>query len=238
MRPGLVDTTFDIRSDAGGKDPDRYSPTLRRYHQLLWGKPLPSGAQFDLEDVYPHGYLRHRSRLGEFRLSSDMINRTFRHMRRARPLIQAVPEAYLSDFGRRGCTVGGTIIFPANRIDEKHTINQARGVNRRIEDRFDLTLECIRCHYLGEPNPLDKTLHRYAAFFELFEDFTGYVSHFLLQDLVADDGSVRLFLGAAPFETPAIPRSVEEYMEYSKRAIDFVEARNRRIRAWLESQPV
>lgn len=30
-----IDITFDFRSDAGGKDPDAYSPTLRRYHQLL-----------------------------------------------------------------------------------------------------------------------------------------------------------------------------------------------------------
>lgn len=236
MRSELVDVTFDIRSDAGGKDPDRYSPTLRRYHQLLWGKPLPDGTPFDLKDVYPRGYLRHRSSLGEFRLSSDMINRTFRHMRRAQPVVQSVPAEYLNDFGRRGCTVGGTILFPANKLDGKHTINQARGVNRKIEDRFDLTLECIRRHYVGDPSPLAEALHRYAEFFELFGDFGGYVSHFLLQDLVADDGSVRVFLGDEPFDTPAIPGSVEAYMEYSQRAVDFVEARNRRIQAWLDSR--
>ena len=37
----MIDTTFDLRTDAAGKDPDTYSPTLRRYHQLLWSKPLP-----------------------------------------------------------------------------------------------------------------------------------------------------------------------------------------------------
>ena len=40
----LIDTTFDVRTDAGGRDPDRYSATLRRYHRLLWSKPLPGGA--------------------------------------------------------------------------------------------------------------------------------------------------------------------------------------------------
>ena len=39
-----VDTTFDFHSDTpAGKDPDKYSPTLRRYHQLLWSKDLPYG---------------------------------------------------------------------------------------------------------------------------------------------------------------------------------------------------
>ena len=36
-----IDSTFDFRSDTPpGKDPDARSPTLRRYHQLLWSKPL------------------------------------------------------------------------------------------------------------------------------------------------------------------------------------------------------
>ena len=44
-----------------------------------------------------------------------------------------------------------------------------------IRDRFDLTLECIRRHYLDEPSPLSATLARYADFFGLFGDFAGYV---------------------------------------------------------------
>lgn len=31
----LIDTSFDFRVDSSGRDPDKYSPTLRRYHQLL-----------------------------------------------------------------------------------------------------------------------------------------------------------------------------------------------------------
>lgn len=35
--PFEIDTTFDFRDDTPeGKDPDQYSPTLRRYHKLLW----------------------------------------------------------------------------------------------------------------------------------------------------------------------------------------------------------
>ena len=38
-----IDTAFDFRTDANGKDPDSHSLTLRRYHRLLWSKPLPNG---------------------------------------------------------------------------------------------------------------------------------------------------------------------------------------------------
>ena len=48
-----IDTSFDFRTDAFGKDPDTFSATLRRYHKLLWSKPLSGGALFDLDDKTP-----------------------------------------------------------------------------------------------------------------------------------------------------------------------------------------
>jgi hypothetical protein len=57
-----IECTFDFRSDSPpGLDPDSSSPTLRRYHQLLWSKPLPNGAPFGLDVTTPHVYLHHRS---------------------------------------------------------------------------------------------------------------------------------------------------------------------------------
>ena len=50
------------------------------------------------------------------------------------------------------------MVFPGNRIDGKYTINVARGLNKKIADRMDLTLECIRRHYLGEDSPLRDVL--------------------------------------------------------------------------------
>ena len=61
----LIDVTFNVESDAGGGDPDRPSPTLRRYHQLLWSKPLPDGAEFTLDTTTPSSYLHHASAVGE-----------------------------------------------------------------------------------------------------------------------------------------------------------------------------
>src|SRR6478752_2452628 len=73
-----IDVDFDFRSDTPGYgrprvDPDASSPTLRRYHQLLWSKPLPSGTPFTLEVTTPGVYLHHLSEHGEFWLSSDAV---------------------------------------------------------------------------------------------------------------------------------------------------------------------
>ena len=74
----MIDIAFDFRSDTPpGKDADTCSPTLRRYHQLLWSKPLPSGELFELDVTAPPYYLHHRSELGEFWLSSDAVVPTF-----------------------------------------------------------------------------------------------------------------------------------------------------------------
>lgn len=125
------------------------------------------------------------------------------------------------------------MVFPGNKIGGKQTINGARGFNAKIADRFDLTLECIRRHYLGQRSPLDQTLARYHDFFALFEDFTGYVEFFLLQDLLTDDRSaVRFVMPFDDFNTPSVPRDGDSYKEYRRVSIEFIEARNRRIASY------
>jgi hypothetical protein len=122
------------------------------------------------------------------------------------------------------------MVFPGNRVDGKQTINQARGFNGSIADRFDLTLECIRRHYSGRESPLSSTLSRYSDFFALFDDFRGYVSFFLLDDLVTDRLGVRFFMPFDDFRPPSVPRDLAVYKEYRHRSIEFIEARNHRIR--------
>ncbi|MEO5588650.1 MAG: hypothetical protein ABIS03_03610 [Gemmatimonadaceae bacterium] len=225
-----IDTTFDFRSDSRGKDPDICSPTLRRYHQLLWSKPLPDGTVFTLEDLRSHGYLRHRSERGEFRMSSDTVLRTFSIHKRMQHIITQVPEVEREDVLRRGYTIGGMILFPGVKVGGKHTINQARGINAKLEDRFDLTLECIRRHYAGESSPLAPALARYAAFFRLFGDFRGYVDFFLLKDLIADDYSaVRFWAPFDDFTSSPLPANIDAYRRYRTEMIGWIEARNRRI---------
>jgi len=224
-----IDITFDFRSDAGGKDPDAASPTLRRYHQLLWSKDLPNGTRFDLSDTNPPAYLHHSSELGEFNLASDSVTPTFTHWKSMKTITEQFPESENEAFRTIGYTIGAMMVFPGNKVDGKMTINGARGFTRRIADRFDLTLECIRRHYLEQPSPLDSVLARYRDFFALFENFDGYVTFFLLEDLVGKDGRVQFFMPFDDFRPPSAPKDVVTYKEYRRLSIEFIHARNERI---------
>jgi len=125
-------------------------------------------------------------------------------------------------------TIGGHIIFPAHKRNG-FTINQARGVNRKICDRFDLTLECVRRFYLNESSPLYDTLNRYKDFFEQFIDFDNYIKFFLLEDFVDDTNRVKFTLPFDDFHRSALPQTVEEYRDYINQTIHIIECRNQRI---------
>ena len=238
-----IDTSFDFRSDTRTKkDPDTYSETLRRYHKLLWSKPLPSGAEYRLECTKPSPpYYLKWSENPEDILSSDAVVASFtrRTEKKIAAVIKMMPVEELKAVNTLGYTIGGMMVWPATMINKKRTINAARGCHPRIIDRFDLTVECIRRYYddpsnlENEYNPLGETLDRYAYFFKLFGDFRGFVDFFLLQDLVTENYSAVKF-HTTPFEkfkTNPFPESVEAYREYKQNACDFIEARNERILA-------
>lgn len=226
-----IDITFDFRSDTPpGKDPDAYSATLRTYHKHLWSKPLPNGTIFRLNDTNPNIYLHHVSALGEFSLSSDSAIHTFSKWKSMAHIMSQINPEEIESFKRIGYTIGGMLIFPANRIDEKSTINGARGMHPLIKDRIDLTLECIRCHFNNEASPLEYALSRYRDFFSLFGSFKGYIDFFLLQDLVSADYSrIKFFIPFDNFKPPIVPNTLEQYLSYKKSAIEFVNLRNQRI---------
>lgn len=235
--PGQIDIGFDFRRDTPeGGDPDALSPTLRRYHRLLWSKPLPSGRTFALSDTTAGAYLHHRSELGEFFLASDAVIPSFRKERSMADVMAQVPEAEWLHFMSVTYTMGGMMLFPGNRVDRKMTLNGARGFHPRIKDRFDLTIECVRRHYVGQPSPLSAVIERYRYFFDLFGDFVGFITFFLLEDIVAPDGTVLFF---HPFEefgrASPIPKDAEAYKSYREHALRFVEARNQRILDWWDA---
>lgn len=229
----MIDTTFNMYSDANGGDPDATSPTLRRYHKLLWHKPLPSGAQFELRDDKPGHYLHHSSALGNYSLGSDAITHSYKNQVKKKWLTTQIPEEVQQLFDR-GSTIGAYLIFPNNQIDRQHTINQARGVSRLIDDRFDLTLECIKRFYSNAPSPLAEALGRYAAFFQLFGTFVGYVDFFVLNDLVDEHGNVKFYLPFDGFQSPPQFANTGEYLAYKSRVEFFINARNRRIEEYLK----
>jgi len=225
----MVDTTFNVYSDAHGGDPDSTSPTLRLFHKMLWSKPLPNGRLFQLSDNQSGSYLYHNSEKGEFFLGSDAITHSYKNHKRKFGITKQIPSE-VNDLFDAGSTIGAYILFPNNRIDGKDTINQARGVNSLIDDRFDLTLECIRRFYLRQQSPLYDTFVRYEEFFDLFDDFIGYVKFFLLDDLVDDESQkIKFYLPFDDFKTEPTFVDVDEYLEYKRCVVDFIRSRNTRM---------
>jgi hypothetical protein len=149
-------------------------------------------------------------------------------------LLEHIPRGAIEEFWAHGSKVSATTLFPG-RQEGGLTINQARGFNRKISDRMDLTLECIRRHYLRQPNPIASTLDRYSSFFSLFREFEGYVDFFLLEDLV-DKGKVKFYLPFDDFSGSPVPTSVDEYQRYMANTIEFLVARKDRISNWVANE--
>jgi hypothetical protein len=205
---------------------------------------LPSGAPFELDATTPGVYLHPRSELvdpssqfGRLGLSSDAVIPSFSRApdKQLKAIFDQIAEADTGEFNRLGYTIGAMMVWPGYKVDGRMTINGARGFNRGIRDRFDLTLECIRRHYRDEHSPLGETLARYPDFFALFGDFAGYVEFFHLQDLVNETTeTVRFSMPLEDFPaSPVVPKTLDTYREYRNRAIEFIESRNRRIAAWV-----
>ena len=230
-----IDTNFNFYSDANGGDPDSTSLTLRRYHKILWSKPLPNGHLFELNDNKNGAYLYHRSEFGEFFFGSDAITHSYRNHKRKKWITEQILNE-VNELFDAGSTIGAYIIFPNNRINGKHTINQARGVNGLIDDRFDLTLECIRLFYLGDKSPLYDTLLRYKNFFNLFDDFMGYIHFFLLDDLIDENNKIKFYLPFDGFNTRPTFSDVSQYLLYKKGVINFIKSRNKRIEKYVKKE--
>ena len=223
----LIDTTFDFRSDSNGKDPDGYSPTLNKYHQVLWSKELPNGELMNLKSEGPPYTLHWKGLI----LSSDSIIVELKYEKNKRIIDQVCEivddsDTYYENLLRRSYTIGGMIVFPKH----PNSMNQRRGTSTVISDRWDLTLECIRRYYNGEDSPLYKVIESDKDFFNLFVDFKGYVDFFLLQDCVSDDYSkVDIWCGDATFEKSGLPETVEDYFEFIRKEHEFLDKRNARI---------
>ncbi|ASY16784.1 DUF6994 family protein [Candidatus Planktophila versatilis] len=229
-----IDTSFDFRSDSNGKDPDAYSPTLRSYHRFLWSKQLPIGERFEIEEI--NSTLIYRFNMQTLKFGSDSISNSYIGTKKIAHLNSQINQAEFEEFRDKGSTIGGYLIFPSEREGGGMTINGARGFNRKIADRFDLTLECIRLHYQRLEHPLENTFGSPINnfFFSLFKDFQGYVDFFLLQDLVDNSYERVNFFTAAKnaFAGSPIPDTAAEYREYKMGTLEFVRRRNQRIREW------
>jgi hypothetical protein len=228
-----IDTNFNVYTDARGGDPDSTSPTLRKYHRTLWSKLLPNGKSFELYDKKSGVYLYHRSELGEFFLGSDAITHSYKNHKRKKWLTEQIQDE-VNELFDTGSTIGAYTLFPNNRVEGKYTINQARGVERLIDDRFDLTLECIRLLYMEQQSPLYDTLLRYKNFFDLFDDFIGYIQFFLFDDLIDENQRIKFYLPFDNFKNPPTFFSIDEYLLYKESVMNFIKSRNQRIESYAK----
>jgi hypothetical protein len=187
----------------------------------------------ELEDGRSKFYLRWK----DFYFSNDSITASFRYYRN-RPFLEKVKEVvgdyhqFVESYLHKLYQIGGEVIFPS----AVGGINQTRGFRSDIRDRWDLTLECIRRYYRGEDSPLKEVLDKNKSFFDLFVDFKGYIDFFFFQDCVDETYSkVNLWLDTPLFIKNPIPQTVEQYLDFIKKEIDFVEKRNKRIRDYIDN---
>ena len=223
-----IDTSFNFHTDSNGLDPDKYSPTLKSFHKKLWSKSLPNGKVFILNDDDINAYLYHKSELGVFYLGSDAITHSYKNQKRKKELISQVKKESQQLFDYGSC-MASYLLFPNRKIERRITINQARGMNRLIDDRFDLTLECIKRFYKNEKSPLYESLNRYHDFFQLFCDFRGYTDFFLLQDLVDTHDRVKFYLPFDDFKTPPKIIRRSDYLAYKQSVMSFIDDRSTRL---------
>ena len=236
-----IDTGFNFQAALANpkNDADKCSVVLQDYHHFLWSKQLPGGEPFQLEKLNTACRLRYSNPQGDVILSSDRAVATFTRWKRLQRIISQVPRSRLDEFINVTETIGGIIIWPCIKVDGKMSINSERGLNRKICDRLDLTVECIRRYYNSESSPLNDTFKRYDEFFRLFVDFRGYVDFFLFQDFVNDDcNSVNTAQPFDNFESSPVPSTKEEYIAYMDHTTDLVRARNIRIDAYVSANSI
>ncbi|MDR6415599.1 NAD(+)--rifampin ADP-ribosyltransferase [Pseudarthrobacter sulfonivorans] len=238
------DPSFDFMTDQPARtrqDPDSVSPKLRSLHQVLWTKRLNSGVLFapTMPPNRGDGYLIFTDASGARHwYGSDAITNSYTRWLRPKALVDAIAgldEKQRARYLDPPYTIGSAMIWPV-RSKDRPTINQARGTRPRIADRMDLTLECIRRHYAGEPqSPLADVLSAYGDFFALFDGFREFVDFFFFQDLVTPDhNEVLFFLPFDNFKRPGTPATTEEYVTYREATLEFIAKRGQRIAKWLE----
>lgn len=241
----VFDTSFDYKTDRPARtrpDADRDSPRLRLDHGLLWTKELPSGVTFAPTPPSRRrdGYLIFTDAFEDRHwYGSDAITSSYTTWLKSKSktlfnAIAALDEDEKSRYLNPPYTIGSSMIWPV-RKKHPNTMNRARGFRLLVADRMDLTLECIRRHYTGEPgSPLADVTDAYADFFELFDGFQEFVEFFHFQDLVTRDyDRVEFYLPFDNFKRSGTPATKDEYVTYREKTLGLIEKRSGRMAEWV-----
>lgn len=227
-------------------DPDAHSKTLYEFHQKLWSRKTPSGKQLEFEVMrmrYGSYCLKDKTTGNSF--SSDTLVNAFLNYSKNNPQIKKVITEYKSSIGeepyrreqeayiRKAYTIGNMIIFP--KLASQKSINCQRGNrHRQLYDRIDLTIKCIQDYYNNnkvEDNKLRDvfTKEENKSFLDLFKDFDGFINFFFLQDMIDENGNVKIFLESD------YPMTGSDYERWRKCTLEFIANRNNRIKEWCLS---
>jgi len=228
-----IDIQFEINTNViQHKDPDSYSKILYDYHYILWhNKEIKTDVYFKLlkQDKTPYKFMYYINDT-VYTLSSDAMIHTYLKWKSLNHLNLSYTSELIKEFRHLSLTIGGYIIFPSNKINNKPTINASRGMNPYIKDRFDLTLECIRRWYLNQESPLFEVINRYKDFFNAFETFKNYVRFFYLEPLINKDETIQFWLPINDFDSKeVIPKDLDMYKMYMENVKKFIRERNRLI---------
>ena len=262
----MIDVNKNMGEDAPeGYSSEGYCKTLHEYHKELWSKGLPNEKNLELvvpepdfRDAEQHKYSLVAESIGLI-LTSDVLNTgwndewglggEYKSLKEIRAGLQNDETEHYKKTIR---TIGNYIVFPKGRgnkppylyeakKDFTWGVNRARGLDKKICDRFDLTLECIRLWYEcadkldAQKNPLIEAMKFSKDFFKLFgtghEGFMEYVKFFLLDDLVdADYKDVEFFMPFNGFDSVSpLPETTQDFRELMHKACLFIEKRNKRI---------
>lgn len=150
-------------------------------------------------------------------------------------------------------TIGGFMLFPRHNC----SINQLRGKSAKIQDRFDLTLECIRRMYeknfSADNNPLFDISENDKKFFKMFgkgkKGFKNYAKFFCLNesydgkhnwvtedclavyDLLSENNKKTLPIDEKWISTDNIlPKTKDQWWTFYNNIMLHLEARNEQIR--------
>ena len=243
MEKDCLNIHFDYRKDENvkGRDPDKYSARLKKDHCYLWSKELPNKKYGRLNLEIRSGRIIGHANNIDFDFGCDSITHCFTYWESTKEIrTNDEIQPLLDEFIKKDYVIATSIIFPVKNDDGSSgwTINKARGCSRLISDRIDLTLECIRIFYENKNQftPLQSCLIKYTKFFDLFLDFEHYVKYFYLDDLVSKDYKRILgFTDALDFEHSLPISTVNQYKDYIRRTIDFIEKRTLRIEKALRT---
>ena len=98
----MINVNFDFQREAGYRDSDRYSPTLREYHS----RKLPCGKYFDLEYA-PNNCLKTVVDGATLILSSDRAVASFIRNRKVLTFIDTTDKDAVTQFKSLTDTIGG-----------------------------------------------------------------------------------------------------------------------------------